>query len=151
VTVTKFTEGTLPRAMQRPGFLLVDEIDAGRPDILFVLQRALEGNGLMLTEDNGRIIKPHPLFRFAATANTRGQGDESGVYSGVRAMNGAMLDRFPVFIEFDYIEADREAHLLTNKNPTLHKDIAGMMTQFAKEVRIAFKNGELFQPVTPRG
>ncbi len=150
-TTSEYVEGILPRAMQRPGFLLLDEIDAGRPDILFVIQRALEGNGLMLTEDHGRIVLPHPLFRFTATANTRGQGDEFGIYQGTRAMNTAMLDRFPVFVEFNYLAKDAEIALLKEKHPDLDDTMAEQIVAFANELRKAFMNGELFQPVTPRG
>lgn len=150
-TVSQYIEGILPRAMQRPGFLLLDEIDAGRPDILFVIQRALEGNGLMLTEDHGRIVKPHSLFRFCATANTRGQGDEFGIYQGTRAMNTAMLDRFPVFIGFEYLDAADEIKLLKEKFPDLDDTMADQIVLFANELRKAFMTGELFQPITPRG
>lgn len=150
-TVSEYEEGILPRAMQRPGFLLLDEIDAGRPDILFVIQRALEGSGLMITEESGRIVKPHPLFRFVATANTRGQGDETGIYSGTRNLNASMVDRFPVFIEFKYLDKTTEMKLLNMNHPELDDKMAEQMVVFANEVRSAFSNGELFQPITPRG
>ena len=150
-TVTKFEEGILPYAMQRPGFLIMDEIDAGRPDILFSVQKALESKGLTLTEDNHRIIAPHPLFRFAATANTRGQGDEYGMYAGTRTMNASLVDRFSSFIEFTYMKADRESALLMALVPALTKDIADKMAQFAYEVRNAFSKGEVYNTVSPRG
>lgn len=150
-TVTKFEEGILPYAMQRPGFLIMDEIDAGRPDILFSVQKALESKGLTLTEDNHRIIQPHPLFRFAATANTRGQGDEYGMYAGTRTMNASLVDRFSSFIEFNYMKPDRESALLVALVPALAKDIANKMAQFAAEVRNAFSKGEVYNTVSPRG
>lgn len=150
-TVTKFEEGILPRAMQRPGFLLMDEIDAGRPDILFVVQRSLEGNGLMLTEDGGRIIKPHPLFRFAATANTRGAGDEYGMYQGTRVMNGSMIDRFHTFLEFQYMKPDREASLLRKRCPALDAGKATAFASFALECRTAFNKAEVSNTISPRG
>lgn len=150
-TVSSYEEGILPRAMQRPGFLLMDEMDAGRPDILFVVQRALEGKGLLLTEDGGRLVKPHPLFRFAATANTRGQGDEYGMYAGTRTMNASMIDRFTAFIEFNYMAPDREADLLTKLVPSLAHDMAQKMAAFAKEVRSAFSKGEVYNTISPRG
>ena len=78
-----------------------------------LFQRATEGKGLLLTEDGGRLVKPHPLFRFVATANSRGQGDEYGVYAGVRPMNGALLNRFPMFIEVDYMSGEEEGAMLT--------------------------------------
>ncbi len=150
-TISRFEEGILPRAMKRPGILLLDEIDAGRPDILFVIQRALEGNGLMLTEDGGRIQEAHPLFRFFATANTRGQGDEYGIYQGTRTLNTAMIDRFPVFVEFKYMKKETEMKLLSANHPDLPDDMCDQMVTLANEIRMAFANGELFQPITPRG
>lgn len=150
-TVSTYEEGILPRAMQRPGFLLIDEIDAGRPDILFVIQRALESKGLMLTEDKGRIVQPHPLFRFSATANTRGQGDEYGMYAGTRVMNASMLDRFTAFLEFKYMSPDRESKLLQALVPSLPKDMADKMALFAKDIRAAFNKGEVLNTISPRG
>ena len=150
-TITKFEEGILPHAMQRPGFLIMDEIDAGRPDILFCVQKALESKGLTLTEDNYRLVTPHPLFRFAATANTRGQGDEYGMYQGTRTMNASLIDRFSSFIEFGYMKPDRESALLIKLVPALAKDVADKMSQFAAEVRSAFSKGEVYNTVSPRG
>lgn len=150
-TVSKFEEGILPKAMVKPGILLMDEIDAGRPDILFVAQRALEHNGLTLTEDKGRLVVSHELFRFIATSNTRGQGDEYGMYQGTRNMNASMIDRFPCFIEFDYLPPDRELALLKKLEPGLPQEKAEQIVQFASEIRSAFRKGELYMTVSPRG
>jgi cobaltochelatase CobS len=150
-TVTTFNEGVLPRAMTQPCALILDEIDAGRPDILFVIQRATEGNGLLLTEDGGRLVKPHPLFRINATANSRGQGDEFGVYAGVRPMNAAMLDRFGVMIEVDYLGEDEEEQFLTRAYSGIAADIVKQVVTFAKLVRDAFRNGEISLTLSPRG
>ena len=149
--VTKFVEGILPRAMQMPCFLILDEFDAGRDEVMFVLQRALEKKGLVLTEDGGRVVECHPLMRFVATANSRGQGDEYGWYQGVRPMNVATLDRFQVFVEVDYLDKGTETKLLTNKYPKLKQSDADEMAQFAVEVRTAFKSGELSTTISPRG
>lgn len=151
VTVSKFEEGIVPQAMVKPGILLMDEIDAGRPDILFVVQRALERNGLTLTEDKGRVVHSHELFRFVATANTRGQGDEYGMYAGTRNMNASMIDRFSGFIEFDYLPPDRELTLLLKLEPALSEEKANQITQFASEIRSAFRKGEIYTTVSPRG
>ena len=151
VPVTTYVEGILPRAMQQPSFLILDEMDAGQADVLFTIQRALEKKGLVLTEDGGRVVQSHALFRFIATANSRGQGDEYGWYQGVRPMNVATLDRFGVFIEVDYLDKATEQKLLTNKYPTLNKADAEEMSQFAVEVRQAFKTGELSTTISPRG
>jgi len=149
-SVTKFEEGVLPKAMVQPCFLVLDEIDASKPDLLFVIQRATEGNGLLLTEDGGRLVKPHPLFRFVATANSRGQGDEHGVYAGVRPLNGALLNRFGMFIEVKYMEAEEEQVLLAKKYPSLAKDFIANISQFARLCRNAFSSGETSVPVSPR-
>lgn len=150
-TVTTFVEGILPQAMTQPCVLILDEIDAGRPDILFVIQRATEGNGLLLTEDGGRLVRPHPLFRFCATANSRGQGDEFGVYAGVRPMNTAMLDRFGVMIEVDYLKEDEEEMFVARAYPSLAKDVGKQIVIFAKLIREAFRNGEISMTLSPRG
>lgn len=151
VPVTSYAEGILPRAMQQPSFLILDEMDAGQADVLFTIQRALEKKGLVLTEDGGRVVQSHPLFRFIATANSRGQGDEYGWYQGVRPMNVATLDRFGVFIEVDYLDKTTEQKLLCNKYPTLSKPEATEMCQFSTEIRQAFKTGELSTTISPRG
>ena len=149
-TITRFDEGVLPQAMQQPAWLCFDECDSGRPDILFVLQRALEKQGLMLTEDGGRIVKPHPSFRFVATANSRGQGDEFGVYSGVRQMNAAFMNRWDTLIEVPYLNKGDETKLLLKKFPKLVKEKAEQLAQFGVEVRKAFVNGEVSLPLSPR-
>ena len=147
---TKYREGILPRAMQQPCMFVLDEIDAGRPDVLFVIQRALESKGLTLTEDGGRVVKPHELFRFVATANSRGQGDEYGWYQGVRQMNLAMLNRFGAFIEVNYLDRDDEVRLLSKAYPALPASNVEEMAQFAHEIRQAFSNGEISQTMSPR-
>ena len=148
-SITQFKEGILPRAMTQPCILVLDEIDAGKPDVMFVIQRATEGKGLLLTEDGGRLVKPHPLFRFVATANSRGQGDEYGVYAGVRPMNGALLNRFPIFIEVDYMTKEEESVFL-KKTYGLADEIIGNITTFAGMCRKAFAEGETTVPVSPR-
>ena len=147
---TVFREGILPRAMQKPCMFILDEIDAGRPDVLFVVQRALEGKGLAVTEDGGRHVKPHPLFRFCATANSRGQGDEHGWYQGVRPMNLSLLNRFQAFIEVQYLDLDDELRLLKQKFPKLKTKTAQQMAQFCKEIQKAFTSGELSTTLAPR-
>lgn len=148
-SITQFKEGILPRAMTQPCILVLDEIDAGKPDVMFVIQRATEGKGLLLTEDGGRLVKPHPLFRFVATANSRGQGDEYGVYAGVRPMNGALLNRFPIFIEVDYMTKEEESVFL-KKTYGLADEVIDNITTFAGMCRKAFAEGETTVPVSPR-
>ena len=148
---TKFFEGILPRAMQLPCFLILDEMDAGMPDILFSVQRALEKKGLVLTEDGGRLVQSHSAFRFIATANSRGQGDEFGWYQGVRPMNLATLDRFGTFIEVGYLAKDQETRVLSKSFPQMAKDKVEQVVQFTKEIREAFVGGELSTTISPRG
>ncbi len=150
VTISKFKEGILPTAMQQPSILLLDEIDAGRPDILFVIQRALEGNGLMLTEDGGRVVKPDSNFHFIATANTKGQGDEFGMYMGVRTMNSSLLDRFSSFMSFEYMNKTLEENMLKNKFPNVDQKVIKAFVQFGNEVRTAFDNSEIYTTMSPR-
>ena len=149
--ITVFTEGILPQAMVRPCWFVLDECDAGRADVLFVIQRALESKGLIITEDGGRLVKPHEHFRFIATANSRGQGDEHGWYQGVRPMNLAFLDRFGAFIEIGYLDKDDEVRMLQTAYPTLDNTEANEMCQFSQEIRKAFIGGEISTTLSPRG
>lgn len=149
-TESKFVEGVLPRAMQTPSIFLVDEMDFGKSGIMYVMQRALEAKGLLLTEDGGRLISPHPLFRIAATANTRGQGDEDGCYPGARTQSNALLDRFTVWIHVDYMDKEQEKKLLKAHFPDISDSYIDSLTQFAREVRKAFSQRELLQSISPR-
>ena len=148
---TRFVEGILPKAMKLPCFLILDEMDGGMPDILFAVQRALEKKGLVLTEDGGRLVESHPYFRFIATANSRGQGDEYGWYQGVRPMNLATLDRFSTFIEVGYLSKDQETKLISKEYPMISNERLGQIVQFTKEIREAFIGGELSTTISPRG
>jgi cobaltochelatase CobS len=150
-TVTEFKDGVLPQAMSGPCVLLLDEIDFGRPDVLYVIQRALEGKGLLLTEDKGRLIVPHPMFRFVATANTKGQGDEFGLYQGARTLSTATLDRFSVWVQVDYLEEKEETELITGMFPGTPPATCAEFVRYAKEVRTGFLNGDLSTTVSPRG
>jgi cobaltochelatase CobS len=149
-TVSKFVEGVLPKAMQQPCILLVDEMDFGKSGIMYVMQRALESKGLLLTEDHGRLVTPHENFRIVATANTRGQGDEYGCYPGARVQSNALLDRFTVWLHVDYMNEKEEKALLTSSYPTLDKTAVDQLTLFAKEIRKAFTNRELLMSISPR-
>jgi cobaltochelatase CobS len=150
-TVSHFREGILPQAITKPCVILMDEIDYGRPDILASVQRALEGKGLLLTEDGGRLVKPHELQRWAATANSRGQGDEFGVYPGVRPLNAAMLDRFSVMIEIEYMAEEDEKELIERTFPGIAETFTKQLVSFAKMIRSAFVNGEISTTLSPRG
>lgn len=150
-SVTVFAEGILPQAMQQPCLLLLDEIDFGRADVMYVIQRALEGNGLMLTEDKGRMVMPHQFFRFIATGNTKGQGDEWGCYQGARVLSTATTDRFTSWIHVPYLETDDEIRLLKASVPAINDNVAAQFVDLAKHVRTGFIGGELGTTLSPRG
>jgi cobaltochelatase CobS subunit len=149
-TESRFVEGVLPRAMQSPCIFLIDEMDFGKSGIMYVLQRALEAKGLLMTEEGGKLIQPHPLFRIAATANTRGQGDELGCYPGARTQSNALLDRFTVWINVDYMSERDEQRLLEAAFPGIDTSFTSQLVTFAKEIRKAFLNRELLQSISPR-
>lgn len=149
-TVTKFEEGALPRAMQLPCVLIFDEMDFGRSDVMYAVQRVLTGSGLTLTEDGGREIVPHPLFRLMATANTRGQGDEFGMYQGARVQSAALLDRFTRFVEVPYLKRDELLHVLKGACK-LDQKLIDMVASYTMEHQRAFSERTVTTPFTPRG
>jgi len=107
--VTEFQEGIVPWALQRPVALIFDEYDAGRPDVMFVIQRVLERDGHFTLLDQNRVIRPHAQFRLFATSNTIGQGNLNGLYFGAQRLNHAQLDRWDVVAALNYLPADQEA------------------------------------------
>jgi len=149
--ITEFVEGLLPQALQMPCVMLADELDAIRPDVAYVYQRVLEGNGMVLNENGGQVIKPHPWFRLMATGNSRGNGDTSGMYNAVRPQSMAMLDRFGVWIEVDYMAIHELKRLLKSKFSALNNDEIDLISKYANEHWTAFKGGDLRQPLSPRG
>lgn len=151
VTVSKFEDGILPQMMSGPYIGCFDEIDFVRPDIAYVMQRALEGNGLMITEDGGRVVKPHRMFRMFATGNTVGQGDEFGMYQGARPQSLAMLDRFQVWANVPYMTSPQRKKLIKASVPTLEEKDLDSISQYVDEHMVAFKSSEVIQPISPRG
>jgi len=150
-TVSKFVDGILPQMMSGPYIGCFDELDFVRPDVAYVMQRMFEGNGLMLTEDGGRIVKPHGMFRMFATGNTVGQGDEFGMYQGARPQSMAMLDRFTVWAHVDYLSERERAKLIETRVPSLAKDMVAKINKYVTEHIEAFKTSKVMQPITPRG
>ena len=152
--VTKFQDGILPWAYQRNVALVFDEYDAGRPDVMFVIQRVLEASGQLTLLDQSRVIRPHPAFRFFATANTVGLGDTTGLYHGTQQINQAQMDRWSVTTILNYLPEEREVEIVLAKAKHL-QDEAGRrlvtrMVQLANLTRSAFRNGDLATVMSPR-
>ncbi|AMD00397.1 AAA family ATPase [Halomonas chromatireducens] len=141
--VTEFVPGILVWALERPVAIVFDEYDAGRPDVMFVIQRLLESQGRLTLLDQNRVITPHPAFRLFATANTAGQGDATGLYAGTQALNQAQMDRWHVVTELGYMPADREREILQSRLPSLDAETIERMVTFAGLTRQAFTQGDL--------
>jgi len=131
---TEFTDGVLPQAMKNGWWLLLDEVDMAHADVTMALQSVLEGNPLVLTENFGEVVKPHENFRIIATANTMGNGDETGLYEAAKAQNQATLDRYGVTIKADYPNPETEADILVTRSGISKAD-AKKMVKVARTVR----------------
>ena len=148
-TKSSFVDGILPQMMSGPYIGCFDEIDFVRPDVGYVMQRALEGNGLLLTEDGGRMVHPHPMFRMIAAGNTVGQGDELGMYQGARPQSLALLDRFTTWIHVEYMGAEDRAKLIATSG--LAKRHQTKICKYVTEHLEAFMSAKVLQPISPRG
>lgn len=154
VQVTEFAEGILPWSLQRPVALILDEYDAGRPEVMFVIQRVLERDGRLTLLDQSRVLTPHPAFRMFATANTVGLGDLSGIYHGTQRLNHAQIDRWDIVAALNYLpEADEQAIVLA-KVPSLDNEpgrrTVASMVAFAHLTREGFRLGDLSTLMSPR-
>ena len=152
--VTEFREGMLPWALQRPIALVFDEYDAGRPDVMFVIQRVLEQAGKLTLLDQNRVIRPNPLFRLFATTNTIGLGDTTGLYHGTQQINQGQMDRWSMVATLNYLTHDVEAEIVLAKTPTYDttegKRIIANMVRVADMTRNAFMNGDISTVMSPR-
>lgn len=152
--VTEFREGLLPWALQHPCALVFDEYDAGRPDVMFVIQRVLESEGRLTLLDQNRVITPHPSFRLFATANTVGLGDTSGLYHGTQPINQGQMDRWNIVCALNYLAAADEVNIVLAKCPALNNDDGrkqvAAMVQMANLTRAGFINGDLSTVMSPR-
>ncbi|HBH26248.1 MAG TPA: cobaltochelatase subunit CobS [Rhodospirillaceae bacterium] len=148
--VTQYMEGLLPWAVQRPVALVLDEYDAGRPDVMFVIQRLLEDNGCLTLLDQNRVIRPHPAFRLFATANTVGLGDASGLYHGTQALNQAQLDRWHIVTTLNYLPEDAEVAIICARVPDLGEEDACRMVRVADLTRQGFAAGDISTVMSPR-
>jgi len=152
--VTQFQDGILPWAYQRNVALVFDEYDAGRPDVMFVIQRVLESTGKLTLLDQSRVLSPHPAFRFFATANTVGLGDTTGLYHGTQQINQAQMDRWNITTVLNYLPAELEERVVLAKAPHLQnkegEQLVKNMVSLANLTRNAFKNGDLATVMSPR-
>ena len=141
--VTEFVPGILVWALERPVALVLDEYDAGRPDVMFVIQRVLESEGRLTLLDQNRVITPHPSFRLFATANTAGQGDASGMYVGTQALNQAQMDRWQIVEELGYLPAEQELDIVRSHAKGIDETQLKSMVAMAGLCRTAFQQGDL--------
>ena len=148
--VTEFREGLLPWALQHPVALVFDEYDAGRPDVMFVIQRVLEAQGKLTLLDQNRVIRPNPGFRLFATSNTVGLGDTSGLYHGTQQINQGQMDRWNVVVGLNYLPAETEQAIVTAKVPEVEKKTIADMVKVADLSRQGFMNGDISTVMSPR-
>lgn len=148
--ITEFREGILPWSLQRPVAICFDEYDAGRPDVMFVIQRVLEASGKLTLLDQNRVIEPNPQFRLFATTNTVGLGDTTGLYHGTQQLNQGQMDRWSIVTTLNYLEHDAEVDIIASKDTGVDKDLLGKMVTLADLTRNAFMNGDLSTVMSPR-
>ncbi len=148
--VTEFREGLLPWALQHPVALVFDEYDAGRPDVMFVIQRVLEQQGKLTLLDQNRVIRPDPHFRLFATANTVGLGDTSGLYHGTQAINQGQMDRWNMVVALNYLPAETEQAIVASKSPDTNSKVIADMVKVADLTRQGFIGGDISTVMSPR-
>lgn len=148
--VTAFKEGILPWALRNPTAIVFDEYDAGRPDVMFVIQRVLEVDGKLTLLDQNEVIHPHPSFRLFATANTIGLGDTTGLYHGTQQINQGQMDRWSMVTTLNYLPHAQETEIVTAKCPHTDPKVVAQMVTVADLTRNAFMNGDLSTVMSPR-
>ncbi|QPM89237.1 cobaltochelatase subunit CobS [Pseudooceanicola algae] len=152
--VTEFHEGILPWALRNPTAIVFDEYDAGRADVMFVIQRVLETDGKLTLLDQNEIITPNKYFRLFATSNTVGLGDTTGLYHGTQQINQAQMDRWSLVATLNYLSHDAEAAIILSKAPHYNTEkgrrIISQMVTLAGLTRTAFMNGDLSTVMSPR-
>jgi cobaltochelatase CobS len=152
--VTEFREGILPWTIQRPIALVFDEYDAGRPDVMFVIQRVLEAQGKLTLLDQNRVIRPNRFFRLFSTTNTIGLGDTTGLYHGTQQINQGQMDRWSVVTTLNYLSHDVEAEIVLAKAPAYAtpegRRTINAMVRVADMTRNAFMNGDISTVMSPR-
>ncbi len=152
--VTEFQEGILPWALRNRTAIVFDEYDAGRADVMFVIQRVLEVDGKLTLLDQNEVITPHPYFRIFATSNTVGLGDTTGLYHGTQQINQGQMDRWSLVATLNYLSHDAESAIVLAKNPVYNTEhgrrTISQMVTVADLTRTAFMNGDLSTVMSPR-
>ena len=152
--ITEFQEGIVPWALRRPVALIFDEFDAGRPDVMFVIQRILERDGKFTLLDQNEVIDPHPYFRLFATSNTVGLGNLNGLYHGTQMINQAQMDRWNIVTTLNYLQPTEEIAIVTGRVPYYDNDqgraLIERMVAVAKLTRNGFAAGDLSNLMSPR-
>jgi cobaltochelatase CobS len=152
--VTEFQEGIVPWSLQRPLALIFDEYDAGRPDVMFVIQRLLERDGKFTLIDQNRVLTPHPYFRLFATANTVGLGNTSGLYHGTQLLNHGQIDRWNIVATLNYLSSEEEMAIVQARVPEFndaqHQRLLRSMVAMATMTREGFVVGDLSTLMSPR-
>ncbi len=151
--VTTFKQGMLPWSIENPVALVFDEYDAGRPDVMFVIQRLLESDGKLTLLDQNKVITPNPLFRIFGTCNTLGTGDMSGLYHGTQNLNQGQLDRWNIFTTLDFMKSETEVNIIKSKlgkTTKKIKDEINNMVKLANLVRKSFSNNDISTIISPR-
>ncbi|WP_134726747.1 cobaltochelatase subunit CobS [Paracoccus luteus] len=152
--ITVFHEGILPWALRNPAAIVFDEYDAGRADVMFVIQRVLEAEGKLTLLDQNEVITPNPYFRLFATANTVGLGDTTGLYHGTQQINQGQMDRWNLVATLNYLSHDAETAIVIAKVPQYNTDkgrkLVAQMVTLADLTRTAFMQGDLSTVMSPR-
>ena len=152
--ITEFQEGILPWSIQNPIALVFDEYDAGRPDVMFVIQRVLEAEGNFTLLDKNKVLKQHKYFRLFATSNTVGLGDTTGLYHGTQQINQGQMDRWNIVTSLNYLSLEREMEIILAKNKSYNnskgKEEIANMIKVASLTRKGFISGDISTVMSPR-
>jgi len=152
--ITEFQEGIVPWSLQRPIALVFDEYDAGRADVMFVIQRLLERDGKFALLDQNRVLAPHPYFRLFATANTVGLGNSSGLYHGTQLLNHGQIDRWNIVATLNYLSSEEEMTIVQSRAPEFgdgkYANLLKSMVTLATLTREGFVVGDLSTLMSPR-
>ena len=152
--ITEFKEGILPWSIQNPVALVFDEYDAGRPDVMFVIQRVLESDGNFTLLDKNKVLEQHDFFRIFATTNTVGLGDTSGLYHGTQQINQGQMDRWNIVSTLNYLPFEKELEIILAKNKSFNnkdgKELLSNMIKVADLSRKGFINGDISTVMSPR-